>query len=131
MGYYTRVTGEIRIDPPLPWAKIGGSKFLPDKAWHAELCVKLRVDVEEVDTDEGTLTRRTATAVEPVTDESFKAYTLTEDLQKLVDWAGSEHRFVGRFSCEGEETGDLWRLHVVDGRAVEVRPTVTWPDEGD
>lgn len=129
MGYNTSVRGSIRIEPPLPWARIRDSEFLPERADERNLCIKFDVRVEDVETDDGTLTRRTAVAVVPIWEDPFKAYDIEDEIQRLVTWAGPDHEFVGRFDCEGEEATDLWRLHVVNGQAVRVEPRIVWPDE--
>ena len=129
MGYYTRVTGEINIQPPLTWNEFKDSPFLPgspnDKT---EYDVRLRADEETVDTDEGQLVRKTASVVLPRWDDSFKAYNLVKHVQAVID-AFPSHTFTGRLDCEGEEAGDLWRVVVRDDRAVKVTPRIVWPDE--
>ncbi|WP_370665416.1 DUF6205 family protein [Streptomyces sp. IBSBF 2507] len=129
MGYYTSVTGEIRIEPPLTWAEIKDNPALPETAGgRSEYDVHLRIDEETVDTDEGQLTRKTCAALVPAWDDSFKAYHLVEHVQEMID-AFPGHTFTGRLDCEGEEGGDLWRVVVRDGRAVKVTPSIVWPDE--
>lgn len=129
MGYYTSVDGEIRIQPPLTWAEIKDSPFLPgspnDKT---EYDVRLRADEETIDTDEGQLVRKTCSVLLPRWDDSFKAYHLVEHVQAVID-AFPGRTFTGRLDCEGEETGDLWRVVVRDGRALKVEPRIVWPDE--
>lgn len=124
MGYNTSVSGEIRIEPPLTWAEIKDSPFLASYG----LDVTLRVEEETVDTPDGTLTRRTATALIPSWEDSYKAYHLVEHVQRAID-AFPHRRFTGRLECEGEENTDLWRVIIRDGRAVRVEPRIVWPDE--
>jgi hypothetical protein len=129
MGYYTRVDGEIRIEPPLTWAEIKDNPSIPDTpGGRAEYDVRLRIDEETVDTNEGQLTRKTCSALVPSWDDSFKAYNLIEHVQAMID-AFPGHTFTGRLDCEGEESGDLWRVVVRDGRAVKVTPRIVWLDE--
>ncbi len=129
MGYYTTVTGELRIEPPLTWGEIKDNPFLPDTpAGLAEYDVRLRIDEETVDTADGQLTRKTCAAIEPRWDDSFKAYHLVEHVQTLID-AFPDRTFTGRLECEGEDTGDLWRVIVRDGRAVKIEPRIVWPDD--
>ena len=127
MGYYTHVTGRITIEPPLPWGQITGSRYLPEKLG-GEFSGGINLAVIETthETDEGTLTKRSAVAIEPYED-SFKAYTTEEELQALVKEFGEGRRFSGHLYGEGEEQGDMWKLEVVDGEVVKVTPTVTWP----
>lgn len=126
MGYYTSVRGAIQIVPPLTWAEIKESPFLssPDSEYE----VQLQVDSYEQETPEGTLIVRSAAEIVPYSDDSFKAYNIVKHMQALIDRHGAGHTFVGRFDCEGEETGDIWRLEIHDGRAVRITPTINWPD---
>jgi hypothetical protein len=129
MGYYTRVTGELRIEPPLTWAEFKDSPFLqggPNDDTDYNVCLK--TTEETVDTDDGQLVRKTAAEVLPRWDDSFKAYHLVEHVQAVVD-AFPGRAFTGRLECEGEEAGDLWRVVVRDGRAVKIEPRIVWPDE--
>lgn len=127
MGYNTSFTGEITITPPLPWSAINDSPYLPGEAWDNGMDAKFKVAEETVDTDEGTLIRREAVAVVPVTDDAYKGYDIVDTLQGIVD-AHPGHTFGGYIRAEGEEAGDIWRLAVVDGRATKVTPRIIWPD---
>jgi hypothetical protein len=129
MGYNTYFTGQIRIEPPLSWAEIRDSEFLPDRAWDNGFTVKLNVVEETVETDDGTLARRWADAIVPVTDDRYKAYDIVAHVQRLVDRYGNSHAFTGRLDAAGEDAGDLWRLTVRDGRAVKIQPQLVWPDD--
>ena len=127
MGYTTTVNGEIDITPPLSWQEIKASPFAPNDT-HGDYNVRLRIDETSIDTDDGTLLRRSAPALVPAWEEAFKAYHLVEHVQTAID-AFPGHLFSGRLECEGEDTGDLWRVVVRDGRAVKVEPRIVWPDE--
>jgi hypothetical protein len=123
MGYNTSVSGEIRIEPPLAWREFKDSPFTgTDKD------VTLHVDEETVTTDDGPLIRKTAIALVPTWEDSYKAYKLVEHVQEAID-AFPGHTFTGRLDCEGEENTDLWRVVIRDGRAVRVEPRIVWPDE--
>jgi hypothetical protein len=124
MGYNTSVTGEIDIEPPLTWAEFKNSPFADGD----ELDVKLRIETETVDTDDGPLMRKTASALIPSWEDSYKAYHLAEHVQRAID-VFPGHTFTGRLDCEGEENTDLWRVIIRDGRAKEIRPQIVWPDE--
>lgn len=128
MGYYTTVTGEISIEPPLTWAEIKASPFAPSDTVRDDFDVRLRIEETAVDTDEGQLIRRAASALVASWSDCFKAYYLVEHIQKAID-AFPGHTFTGRLECEGEENTDIWRVVVRDGRAVKVEPRIVWPDE--
>jgi len=129
MGYTTRVDGEFAITPPLTWNEFKDSEFAPDNAksgWEPSLI--LRVDEDSVDTDEGPLLRRTATALVMREIDEYRERGLVDEVQKAID-SFPGHTFTGRLDCEGEENTDMWRVAIRDGRAVKVEPRIVWPDE--
>jgi uncharacterized protein DUF6205 len=129
MGYTTHVTGEFIVTPPLTWAEYKDSRFAPhniSEPWEPSLI--LRVDEDTVDTDEGPLLRRTATALVMREISEYRAHGLVDEVQEAVD-AFPGHGWSGRLDCEGEENTDIWRVAIRDGRAVRVEPRIVWPDE--
>ncbi|WP_055588668.1 DUF6205 family protein [Peterkaempfera griseoplana] len=126
MSYTTHVTGGFAITPPLTWREFQGSRFASDN-WR-DSDVVLRVDEETVDTPDGPLLRRTASALVMREISEYRADGLLGDVQAAVD-AFPGHKFTGRLNCEGEEAGDLWRVVVRDGRATKVEPRIVWPDD--
>ncbi len=131
MGYDTRYNGEIVIQPPLRWEEFYDSPFLVRHGQAPERDLKLRMVEEPVNTPDGVMFCRTAVAVVPIYEDPYPGGEIIEHLQELVDAYGTMHSFVGRFDCDGADVGDLWRLLVQDGRAVAIRPTITWPDDAD
>lgn len=131
MAYTTRVTGRITISPRIPWSKIKCSRFLLDHSGHRGLDhrsgdrepeVRLIAEASGV----GAEGLHVGVAAEPrYPGEAFSNYHLTHDLQALID-EHPTHTFIGHFDCAGEDAGDIWRLEVRDGRAVEVRPYISW-----
>lgn len=120
MGYCTTVSGEIKISPPLTNREIAGSPFVGQGR-------DVRLVIEEVttETDDGTLTRRTATALKASLEEPYTAYHLMEHItEAMTTWPG--HEFSGHLECAGEEPGDLWRVAVRDGRVERVHPRIIW-----
>ncbi|MFI7315189.1 DUF6205 family protein [Streptomyces hygroscopicus] len=129
MGYTTGVTGEFTITPPLTWNEIKNSPFSPyPPAGDDRLELVLRVDEENIETDDGPLIRRTASALVMVDIDEYRAHNLLNVVQQAID-AFPGHVFTGRLECEGEENTDLWRVVIHDGRAVRVEPRIVWPDE--
>jgi hypothetical protein len=129
MGYVTHVTGEFAIEPPLTWPEIKNSKWAPDNAKNSyDPSLTLRVDEQTVDTDDGPLLHRTATALVMREIDEYRAYGLLEEVQAAVD-SFPGHTFTGRLECEGEENTDLWRVIIRGGRAVRIEPRIVWPDE--
>ncbi len=61
MGYVTRARGVIAIEPPLRWAQIKDSPFLPGPADHLD--VVLVLEEEATETDDGVQFVRRAVGV--------------------------------------------------------------------
>lgn len=125
MGYYSTVTGEIAIIPPLSWKEIKDSPLLPHDEQRQD--AKLALEESTVDTEDGTLIRRNAPRIVPATDDSYKAYDVVGAVQEIVN-AFPGHTYTGYLQGEGEENDDMWRVYVKDGKAIEVKPEITWPE---
>lgn len=131
MGYTTRVTGEFTITPPLTWPEFRDSRFAPHNAKSRyEPSLLLRVTEDTVDTDEGQMVRRTATALVMRPIEEYRAHGLLDEVQEAID-AFPGHEWSGRLDCAGEENLDAWRVLIRDGRAVRIDPEIVWPDGSD
>jgi hypothetical protein len=129
MGYYTLFEDEISIQPPLAWKEIKDSPFVcHSPRGYVDRDLKLRVVEEDVDSEDGTLMRKYADAVVPVATDSYKGYSTVEHLQELLNTHAKSHSFKGYISATGENSGDLWRLAVVDGKAVKIKPEIVWPE---
>jgi hypothetical protein len=125
MGYNTHVTGEFRIEPPLEWPEFKESRFY--EGGH-RVDLALRVTEESVDTPNGILVRRQATHLYMIHQDEYRAYHLVEQVQEAVD-SFPGHTWHGRLNCEGEETGDLWRVEISGGSAQRIDPLILWPGE--
>ena len=133
MGYNTRFTGEIMIDPQLTWAQIKDSPFLPENArtrGGKGRDLMFNVVTAERDTDDGILTVHVAVGLVSTWEDEARGYDIEAHLQEVVDTFRG-HRFLGRIDAEGEQPADIWRLKVVNGRAVRVDPVITWPTESE
>lgn len=127
MGYITRFDGEFVISPPLTWAEVRDSRFNPDALEKSRLDVKVRVGESVVEDDEGVRITRTGVALMPAYADEMRGYNIVEHVQLFIaEHPG--HQLVGRLDCAGQDTGDLWRLEIHDGRAVKVKPRIVWPD---
>jgi hypothetical protein len=129
VSQFIRLSGRIQIDPPLPWSAIKTSKFLPRAGRNVDVVFDLdRLDVE---TDDGTLSRKSATGVVPTdTGSGVRNNKAVRDLQELIDTHGAGRTFSGHIEATGEDHGDFWRLAVVGGTATKVLPLITWPSGG-
>ncbi|MFE4718369.1 DUF6205 family protein [Streptomyces sp. NPDC056728] len=131
MSYTTHVRGEFTIEPPLTWNEIKASPFEPvgrGKCGTVDIDLDLRIEETSVDTDEGTLVRRTGTALVMREIDEYRERNLVAQVQQCIELFPG-HTFTGRLECEGEENTDLWRVVIRDGRAVRVEPRIVWPDE--
>lgn len=129
MGYTTHVTGEFAIEPPLTWPEFKDSPFAPDNvasSWDPSLI--LRVTEESIDTDQGPLLKRSATALVMRDIDEYRERGLVDEVQSAID-SFPGHTFTGRLECEGEENTDIWRVTIRDGRARRIEPRIVWPDE--
>ena len=138
MGYYSYLKGEIEISPAPP-------KSLFDRAeletmdrgvrWGIE-CLDVQFEVEsetKIETDgleSVEITRSTVISAKIVVtcDDRHKHYYTCEGLQAIVDQLGREREYKGWFDFEGEDAR-LARFGVVNGKAREFEPTITWPAE--
>ncbi len=128
MGYYSRISGAISIEPALAWAEYRRhAAFLSAPDNYAS--VVLRTHEEPREAEGGVMLIRWADGIVPATDESIKAYDAEDEVQAIVSAFRSGHTFSGYLEVSGEDQGDLSRLYVRGGRVVRVTPTVTWPVE--
>lgn len=128
MGYTSYIAGEITIHPPIPWGDLQGSAFVrtPDnKEW--DRLTWLRLVEDTVQTHDGTLIRKQAIAIRPSEADELRVRNLDREVQAIID-AHPGHTFDGVLLVTGEESPDIWRVRIVDGRAVEERPRIVWPD---
>jgi hypothetical protein len=130
MGYITDFQGEITITPPIPWGQIKDSPWIPKAAKDRDEDVMFQLVDTVTETTTGQSVTRTAVAVVSTWDEEARGYDIVEHLQRVVD-AYPDHEFGGHIDAEGEECADLWRLAVVDRKAVKIKPVITWPGEAD
>lgn len=132
MGYYSDWDGEITITPPIPWKDIKDSVWLPGSvknysAGYANRDICFRINSEFVETEDGTLTRKEAVAVEVAYPDHGKNYHVVENLQDILD-AHPGHQFTGYLEAVGED-GERWRVVITSKRAaLSIAPEVVWPE---
>lgn len=129
ISYATHVTGEFAITPPLTWTEFQNSEFAPHNITSRDTPdLALRVIEEQVDTPDGPLLRRTATALVMREIDEYRADGLIEQVQRALDGFNG-HTFTGRLNCEGAANADMWRGTVRQGRATRIEPQIVWPDD--
>jgi hypothetical protein len=122
MGYYTYVNGNFKIEPPIR------GKELHDFNEEEDIPYGLVTEVyeERKDVEDGVLITRVMESVWTL-DDSFKAYSFDDDLQKLVDRFPG-HKWIGCVEGSGEENGDMWRLYIREGKVIKHTVKNMWPD---
>lgn len=143
MGYYSRLSGGFKIDPPITYREFVDagydmeditSRTYSDNTldlldgW-GELYFTLDIETEQRVEDEGEVTVRKITSSRiDAYDDQMKAYELSKSVSRLVKDFGSTHTFSGTVMVHGEEDGDIWRIRFQDNEALEERPSLQWPD---
>ncbi|MFF8786718.1 DUF6205 family protein [Streptomyces sp. NPDC015125] len=130
MGYYTAVSGQILIDPPLRGTTLKKSPFSSPRAGgETQRC--LRLDIKEEPAGPGETGEPVARRVISVHVERLDAFDMEGELQELID-AFPGHTFTGRLQCMGDDHwNDMWGVIVRNGHAEEVKPTVIWPGDAN
>lgn len=126
MSYNHRHSGEIIIDPPLPWAKIRDSAFLDTSRSDPDAEVRFRI-VEDEETG-----ARSAVALVPLMTE-FSGGSVKEHIQLALDLYAPEHTFSGYIEVQyeaamvGEDEAPMTRYYVFGTKVHEVEPELRWP----
>jgi hypothetical protein len=123
VGYESHFTGRITITPPLSWAEIRATRTpgLQD--------VRLDLDEQITDTDDGQTRIVRATAVVPLTTGAYNGYDIAKELQALID-AHQAHEFTGEIAARPlDPGGEPWRWIIRDRRVIRQVPELAWRDE--
>lgn len=126
MGYNSRLTGQINIDPPLTFAEL--SEVAP--SINSRGLFHFDILEEEIETDEGILTKQSSSKIVVSNDDELRAYDAEQELRDLVTAVACFGRkFTGSILVRGDENGDIWRLRVVDfDKVIREDAKVVWPD---
>jgi hypothetical protein len=129
------IEGEITFDPPISWVEIRdlGVRFVKgsgDKEYDRLLW--LEVEEEEAEVDDGTLLRKRGVRFRISEYDALNAGCLYEEVENILKTftlgAKGVRIFKGEILVLGERQGDIWRVRIVDNKAVEERVSITWPD---
>lgn len=125
MGYENHFTGAITITPPLTWAEIRNGPGVSD--------VSVRIVEETVDTDTGQNKVLTGDAIVPLPMGRYSGYSVTEDIQAIVDhYAPLGHHFAGYIEMQpdpGFEDQRPSRYVVRGGCVKQIQAQLVWPDD--
>lgn len=130
MGYPTDVEGRIVISPPVTGKEIGlRPELFQEEALNPRGKSRSAwgdVESTHIDVDGDTLVKRQCSSIRAY-EGDFSPWDLIPNVQEIVD-AFPDREYTGYFECTGSD-GDLWRIAVRDGKAVEIKPTITWPED--
>lgn len=129
MGYNSRLTGFIDIDPPLTFSEIREMRRESAQTSGRGLFY-FDIKEDDVETNEGVLAKQTCPRISVANGSELRAYDAEAELREMVRWAAAEgRRFIGTILVLGEENGDIWRLRVSDdGKVIKETAEITWPD---
>jgi hypothetical protein len=129
MGYDSRLSGSLVINPPLTHHEMWDHRELTDQMGRFR-GVTVKVEQSSATHPYGTVTTWSADTV-GVNEETGSFYDWKEELQAIVD-AFPGHTFHGWLQRTGADPyGDMERLWVVDGKVVSVHAQITWPGRPD
>lgn len=128
MSMDTQMTGGFSIVPPL------NHKDLLKLASQDPRKFKDILKFDIVDTDEGTLSKRSCGWVEPLYMYMENSWGVSEAMELLIKLF-PKHEFKGSLDCVYEDItikddciDGVYRLIVRDGVLTEIYPFVSWPD---
>jgi hypothetical protein len=129
MGYYSVVRGYIRFSPAVTWEQVKDSGFVINKGHQNYVDKDVMLETYGPASDDDDL----IDTIYPQSEDSAKYYNITEHLQELVDLVGSDKTYEGYLEITGEgydtSEPDIWRLRVIGGRVMEIRPKLVWPED--
>jgi hypothetical protein len=127
MGNSVTVQGELDIVPPLTWNDLKKNPgYRPDAKYHD---MRILFDEETVDTDKGELVCRTGLEVGygGSSTGDLRYSMIEKQLTEIVGALPKGTELKGWLDCRDEQ-GDVWRFAVRDGKVVEVKPELVWPE---
>src|SRR5215469_2186049 len=123
MGYYSTISGEITINPPLRWSEVKDTKFLP--APSGDRALRIRCIEETNNTDDGEILIRRGVAIADNLGEAAKYYELEGELREILS-AYPDRKFTGYIVRVGDENGDVERYWIQDGRVHSEKAALVW-----
>lgn len=125
------ITGRITVDPPITWSELHNQSWAtnPNRGY-PDVVVNLATTKEV--TADGEVFRYSGDAI-VTTGHETSAYHLVDELDRIVTTFdttpdGTPRTFTGFFHVIWARGEEAFRVIVRDGHAVQVKPTVVWPD---
>lgn len=132
MFYIARVDGYLTIEPPLKWSEFRESRFFIDTNVSADdPDVVLRLEREDVETDEGVSTVFSCRIAVPCRKGAYDPRNLAEDCSLLFEeLKKSGHTLNGELIVQPRDYGDggIWRVVVDEEGARKEVARLQWPD---
>ena len=133
MGYQTYVTGSIKIQPRLPDALISKLGLDPtDEDSESDLEAVQGGEDDTVELINGQITvvpGNSWTVLRCRFEEPYKAYTTQENLDRVAKEVAKQGCTAsGALYMDGEESTDLTRVRIENGKAVHEQPSLVWPN---
>lgn len=125
MGYYSSVTGDLELSRPINYTEIEAVQASME---YENYPYSLEIETEHIDTPEGKLIKQTCRTITTDNSDSGKYYGLESDTQTMINALPADVTVSGYVQRDGEEVGDMERIHVLGRRVVSVKAEITWPD---
>lgn len=126
-----RISGRIRIEPPVTWGELHDKPWATDprNEW-PDVVVELATTKENV--ADGEVLRHSGVAI-VTTEHETSAYELVRQTTRIVKAFGTApdgtaRRFAGFLHVVWGGGEEVYRVIVREGRAVEVKPVLAWPE---
>src|SRR5258708_5446390 len=136
MGSEVNVSGQITIDPPLNHQDVRRARDLgliehdDGVPYDGQRDVWIKVADQVVETDQGTLIKREASAIIP-DENDFSHDHMNDQLAEIVA-AFPDRAYAGFLECSSpDDGGEKWRTAIRDGLVVDLFPVMTWPEGGN
>ena len=134
MSFRFSANGAIKADPPITSGELAGAavNWTDTSPWYIRdsredpLDVVIRTGDTEVNVHGRILVERLGYEI-TVIDGETSGYHVVDQIQDIVD-AFPGHTWTGPIEAHGDE-GWMARYVVRNGRAVQLKPTITWPED--
>jgi hypothetical protein len=136
MGYYSHVTGSMRVEPRLSDADLKALDLDDDSDKYTTFIGRSGGEDDTVGVVNGQIAvipGKSYTLIEIRHDDAFKAYDFEAEVADLVATVTKRgHKIEGSLYVAGEENDDRWRMRIINDqkgtRAVQEQPEWVWPN---
>lgn len=127
-----RITGRIRITPPVTWGELHDKPWATGQQRDHYPDVVVQLDTVTETTSAGEFKFHSGVAIVPTGNET-SAYDLADEVTRIAQTFGlapdgTRRRFVGFLHVVWGGGEEVYRVVVREFRAVDLRPALVWPD---